>query len=542
MASAIDAKDTYTNGHSRRVAEYSQKIAKAVGKSDEESEKIFFAGLLHDVGKIGIQDTIITKTGRLTDGEFEEIKQHPVTGGNILSTIKQSPWLSIGAKYHHERFDGKGYPEGLKGQEIPELARIIAVADAYDAMTSNRSYRNALPQHIVREEIVKSIGTQFDPVFAKAMVHMIDVDTEYHMQENRSGKDLTTSLSLRCDSIYNGCTNGIVITNKPTEIRFCSHLDSDLSENECLPSLILYDALDGKVHPGEENNKNLLYFEYAKICMDGTVTEEGTRKVDIIEQKTYLEPLHYTHSGHERRYKIEAVRLRDHALVTISDEKHSFQVILALPDATRFLYISLSGEHCELHSIRVKNSENEIKPEDIPRIAEEISFIKGCPEGDVPNVEVDGWRTDATPGIPIEKGMILTFHSQSLPTARMVWHCPFVSVFSSNDAKVNGEGFLEYLLLRLNGENWESDEHVENKVQFRHTEAFSDWNVWKEKNKEGLDYTVRIERIENKIIIETETLGVAIRSVTTINEYKNDVYIALTGDQCAITNIRVFRL
>ena len=131
LASAIDAKDSYTNGHSRRVAEYSRKIAEEAGKSEEECERVYFAALLHDVGKIGVPIEILTKKGRLTEEEFEQIKLHPVMGGQILSSIRQSPWLSIGARYHHERCDGRGYPEGLKGTDIPEIARIIAVADAY---------------------------------------------------------------------------------------------------------------------------------------------------------------------------------------------------------------------------------------------------------------------------------------------------------------------------------------------------------------------------------------------------------------------------
>ena len=155
LASAIDAKDKYTNGHSRRVAEYSAKIAKAAGKSEEECEKVYFAALLHDVGKIAVPIEILTKKGRLSNEEFEKIKEHPGVGGSILANISQSPWLSDGARYHHERYDGKGYPEGLSGSAIPEIGRIIAVADAYDAMTSNRSYRSAIPQHIVREELIK---------------------------------------------------------------------------------------------------------------------------------------------------------------------------------------------------------------------------------------------------------------------------------------------------------------------------------------------------------------------------------------------------
>lgn len=138
LARAIDAKDEYTNGHSRRVAEYSKRIAQIAGKSEEDCDKTYFAALLHDVGKIGVPIEILSKTERLTDEEFEQIKQHPVVGGNILSSIQQSPWLSIGARYHHERYDGRGYPEKLAGEKIPEIARIIAVADAYDAMTSIR--------------------------------------------------------------------------------------------------------------------------------------------------------------------------------------------------------------------------------------------------------------------------------------------------------------------------------------------------------------------------------------------------------------------
>ena len=183
LAGAIDAKDKYTHGHSRRVAEYSQKIAEHAGFTESECEKIYFAGLLHDVGKIGIQDAIINKQGKLTDEEYAAIKEHPESGKAILEKINKLPYLSIGANYHHERYDGKGYPEGLKGEDIPEMARIIAVADAYDAMTSKRSYRHPLPQETVREEIVKGIETQFDPHFAKIMLHLIDEDAKYQMRE-----------------------------------------------------------------------------------------------------------------------------------------------------------------------------------------------------------------------------------------------------------------------------------------------------------------------------------------------------------------------
>ena len=183
LAEAIDAKDTYTNGHSGRVADYAKEIAKRYGYTKEQQEEIYMMGLLHDVGKIGVSDAVINKPGKLTDEEFAQIKTHPIMGERILKKIREMPKLSIGARWHHERYDGSGYPDGLAGENILEEARIIAVADAYDAMTSHRSYRDVLPQEKVRGEIEKGKGSQFEPVFADIMLQMMDEDTEYTMRE-----------------------------------------------------------------------------------------------------------------------------------------------------------------------------------------------------------------------------------------------------------------------------------------------------------------------------------------------------------------------
>ena len=184
LSGAIDAKDPYTNGHSSRVAKYAKEIASRMGYDGQELEDVYAAGLLHDVGKIGVRDVIINKLGRLTEEEFREIKSHTVIGARILERISELPLLSIGAHWHHERYDGKGYPDGLSGTSIPEIARIVCVADCYDAMTSNRSYRDALPQKVVRGEIEKGLGSQFDPRIGKIMLDMIDEDPEYAMKEN----------------------------------------------------------------------------------------------------------------------------------------------------------------------------------------------------------------------------------------------------------------------------------------------------------------------------------------------------------------------
>lgn len=186
LSEAVDAKDRYTSGHSKRVAEYAKEIAKRLGKNREEQEEIFCAGLLHDVGKIRIPEKIINKTGKPSDEEFNTIMIHPITGYNILKGISEENSIAIAAKYHHERYDGKGYPIGLKGEEIPEIARIISVADAYDAMASNRSYRKVLPQEVVREEIESGRGKQFDSKIVDVMLSMIDEDTAYQMKETES--------------------------------------------------------------------------------------------------------------------------------------------------------------------------------------------------------------------------------------------------------------------------------------------------------------------------------------------------------------------
>ena len=184
LSKAVDAKDHYTNGHSERVAIYAKEIARRMGKSEKEQEEIYELGLLHDIGKIGVPKEIINKKGSLTAEEFDEVKNHTIIGWEILKTITEIPWLSKGARWHHERYDGKGYPDGLMGKEIPEEARIICIADSYDAMTSRRSYSVPKMQKEVREEIIKCSGTQFDPDISKYLIDMIDEDTEFKLRGN----------------------------------------------------------------------------------------------------------------------------------------------------------------------------------------------------------------------------------------------------------------------------------------------------------------------------------------------------------------------
>lgn len=170
LAAAIDAKDEYTRGHSERVTNYAMEIGKAYGLNGVEMERLRIAGLLHDIGKIGVDDKVLRKPGILTEAEFEHMKLHPAIGGRILDPIKELKEIVKGVKYHHEKWDGSGYPEGLKAEEIPVIARIIAIADTFDAMTTNRPYQNAMKPDYVKEKIKGFAGTRYDPDIIQAFV------------------------------------------------------------------------------------------------------------------------------------------------------------------------------------------------------------------------------------------------------------------------------------------------------------------------------------------------------------------------------------
>lgn len=166
----IQARDSYTKRHSERVTEIALEIAEEMGTPQSVKDVLAFGGFLHDIGKIGVKDTILLKPARLTDEEFEEIKKHPIIGDSIVEPLGSYPEERLIIRHHHERFDGRGYPDGLSGEDIPLTARILAVADTYDSMTSTRPYRKGLPHQVAIDEIKRCSGTQFDPEVAKAFL------------------------------------------------------------------------------------------------------------------------------------------------------------------------------------------------------------------------------------------------------------------------------------------------------------------------------------------------------------------------------------
>jgi len=167
LVQTLEAKDKYTEGHSHRVAENSLNIAHALGMDLREQEEIKLAGLLHDIGKIGIHESVLNKRGRLTDEEYDHIKTHPLISQRILEPIPQFKGVVSVVRHHHEFFDGTGYPDGLIGKKIPAGARILTICDAFDAMTSNRPYRDSLPQERAYNILKRNAGVQFDPDILK---------------------------------------------------------------------------------------------------------------------------------------------------------------------------------------------------------------------------------------------------------------------------------------------------------------------------------------------------------------------------------------
>lgn len=202
ISNALDTKDSYTNGHSLRVTLYSMILARELNLDNTYLEDIEIAGLLHDIGKIAMPKNILCKNGRLTDEEFFVMKSHPTRGEKIVINIKKLHIIAEWVKSHHEKYDGTGYPDGLKGEEIPLPGRIIALADTYDAMTSTRPYRTALSHEVAMSEIKRCAGTQFDPKLAELFVKLSDkIDAarknpeEFYKQYSLLGKNIDFKIS-----------------------------------------------------------------------------------------------------------------------------------------------------------------------------------------------------------------------------------------------------------------------------------------------------------------------------------------------------------
>ncbi len=238
------------------------------------------------------------------------------------------------------------------------------------------------------------------------------------------------------------------------------------------------------------------------------------------------------------KYVIEAVRYKDHLRIKVNDTMKDMDFIIALPDSSRYAYLGYNGKGYRLSGALTERSETAVGKDHIPRIAEEISYILEN-TGDIPNVQVDGPRSEHSEGIAVKDRLKLSFHAMSLPTSKLIWHCPYIVIYQSDDGSINGSGYTELAVVRLDGEVMGDGASENNKTFVIKTGSFRGWDEWKKANKGGLDCVVELERRGERITTVTENGGIQITNSTTVKNPSKEVYAALTGDQCAITDIRI---
>ena len=528
FVAAVEKKDDFTKGNAVKEAEYARKLAKLAGKDEEFCEKVYYAALLHDVGMIGIPDSVIKNDTDPGKYDYETIRQKPVIGKEILANITEYPYLSEVAAYSHERYNGTGYPEGLKGAEIPEIARIVAVADAYVTMTTPKRYRDAKPEFVAREAFIKGQGAEFDPVYAELMVKIIDDEGREKIRDDISLVEKELSFEKYRETV----SLGIPVTGKITNITFKCDLSKNSPSGFSAPSIILFDSYDRRVHAEEKAIKTYHYIEYGEVWFDNHSITTAARKIE----ETMLE----TEKGllGKGEYTIVCAKYEDHLKLTMTSPENKKEVIVALMDGSTSVYLGITGEYCKVSGIEIVQTEEEADVTYIPRISEEISYIDHM-ESDIPNIQINQTRSSSTEGIEVVGKLKLAFHSMSLPIANFVWHCPYVVIFSSDNGRVQGRNYREYALIKINGELENKYEFAENSFSMKRKDSFPGWEAWKEKNREGLDCEISFERKGNRIITSTENLGIIIDNVTIISEVPDKVYVALTGVRCALTDIRI---
>lgn len=526
FVSAFEMKFGRTKGISKLTAELAKKIAQKSGKSEEECEQVYYTAYLHNAGFVTVPDRIIEKEGDLSAADEKILKNVPVASAQILSKIKEYSYLSHGVLYSHENFDGTGYPSALKGENIPEISRIVAVAAAYAQMTTGIKLKRQVPFFLIREEFIKEAGRKYDPAFADIMVQLLDSE----LNQECSGEPEKIEKEIVCNSYREKISLGIPVERNFTTISFKSEiLDSNIPFN--MPSIVLFDSYDRRAHSHQNSIDAYKYIEYAELWFDGHGVNTDARNMEIRVTEN-------NSNMNEGEYKISAARFEDHILIKMQSEEVVFDAILALQDLSKSAYIGITGENCRITEIEIAKSRRQVKEDEIPRIAEKLSFIDRL-ESDIPNVQINGTRSAYSEGIKIDDKVSVTFYAKVLPEANLVWHCPYIVLYYSDDKTVGGKGYKEYAFIKLNGEDDGSNEFAENHFTMRKSDSFGDWSAWKDGNKEGFECTVNFVRSRNRLHLTTENLGIHVENETLILDGSEDVYAALTGDQCALTDIRI---
>ncbi len=298
ITTMVDFNDTYTSGHSMRVGIYSKMIAERLNLSRSFCEEIFYAGLVHDVGKVAIDDKIINKKGKLTEEEYEILKTHTEYGYRILGLLEKYGCYADGALYHHERVDGTGYPRGVT--DIPLVGKIISVADAYDAMTSHRSYRKALTQDIVKNELLKGKGTQFDSRVVDIMIQIIDEDIDFTLKQKDFDIDNIHHFYTTVDKDFS--SEPVESSNVDETISALKSIEEELITTEVLNEVVVEELVSKETEVGDtpdtttEMTTDVIKSEGAiskdtidTVSNEGSVVNDTMTKMVELEEKATVE-------------------------------------------------------------------------------------------------------------------------------------------------------------------------------------------------------------------------------------------------------------
>jgi HD-GYP domain-containing protein (c-di-GMP phosphodiesterase class II) len=300
IAGAIDARDEYTGGHSERVGMYAARLAREMAAdydfSEEDILRIQYVGLVHDIGKIGVADNVLNKSGRLSDEEYALMKKHTEIGYEIMSSLGDGiEGLLDGIRYHHERFDGKGYPDGLADTDIPLIARILTLADSYDAMTSNRIYRNHLPDERVRNEILNGAGTQFDPALVPIFIRLMDsgeLNMEAYSVED-TGMTQQGKNAIRLEfKLQNDLMAGMKIAN-PSHIRMLCYIMKLMERKGKEYQVLIVESDDDQTKVRDELRKYLAAHDLI-VSYEANSYLVAMYDVDEGEKQKYMDSIKYT--------------------------------------------------------------------------------------------------------------------------------------------------------------------------------------------------------------------------------------------------------
>ena len=349
-------------------------------------------------------------------------------------------------------------------------------------------------------------------------------------EDNNDASSIESEIT--CKDYRENVTCGIHVTENEKVIHFfCGKMPS--KENACsAPSIILFDSYDKHVHDNDKAIKAYGYLEYGEAWFDGNYVSTSARNMEVKVREDSLDP-----SLKEDEYRITAKRYEDHVSIIMSDHVRTVDIIMALPYNSKAAYIGLTGENCKIRDITVEKTGKKTAEGEIREIVSKISYINRL-ESDLKNVQIDRFRSASTSAIPVKDEALIEFHSMSLPSATLVWHCPYVVIFSSKDGRVDGEDYREYALIKLNGEIDGDDALARNQFYMKKTDDFPGWDSWKEKNKKGMEYSISLRKRGNKVVLNATNLGVEVRN-TTVLPSDEAVYAALTGDEIAITDIRI---